>query len=78
MNKRFVDKDRGLNKRIKKLFSNSIFVRFFAFLSEFFYSRILFSKTAQFLTSYNTVGEEYSGSLGERIIKKIWFKPEKG
>lgn len=77
MNKRFADKDRGLKERIKKLFKNSLFVRFFVFLSEFFYSKILFSKTAQFLTSYGTIGERYSGSMGEKVIRKIWFKPEK-
>lgn len=77
MNKRFVDKGVGLKNGIKNLFSNSLFVRFFVFLSEFFYSRILFSKIAQFLSSYNKVGEKYSGSLGEKAVQKIWFKPKK-
>ncbi len=77
MNKRFVTKGRSFKEQINSLFKNSLFIRFFAFLSEFFYSKILYSKTAQFLTSYDTIGEKYSGSFGEKTIRKIWFKPEK-
>ena len=79
MNKRFVDKDTNISSKesIKTLFLNSLFVRFFVFLAEFFYSKILFSKTAQFLSSYNNTGEKYGESFSKRTVGKLWFKPDK-
>ena len=77
MNKRITTSEVSQKRtRLKQLFAESLFVRLFLFLADFFYKKIKYSKIAQLLSSQSESRSLYDNSLTRQFVSRFWFKPK--